>query len=78
MILWARLVSRFPLLAHARFYDEETHKQFLECCYRKYTIGEIINAMIRTGFIFQRLDEHPSWTNPDICDSYKQMRLSID
>lgn len=53
-------------MAHARFYDEETRRQFPKCSYRKYTISEIINAVIKTGFNFRRFDEHPSWTNPNI------------
>ena len=53
-------------MAHARFYDEEIRKQFPKCSYRKYTISEIINAVIGVGFIFLRFDEHPSWTNASI------------
>ena len=53
-------------MAHARFYDEEVRKQFPKCSYRKYTISEIINAVIGAGFSFKRFDEHPSWTNPAI------------
>ena len=53
-------------MAHARFYDEEVRKQFPKCSYRKYTISEIINAVIGAGFSFQRFDEHLSWTNPAI------------
>lgn len=53
-------------MAHARFYDEEVRKQFPKCSYRKYTISEIINAIIGAGFGFQRFDEYPSWTNPAI------------
>ena len=50
-------------MAHARFYDEETRKQFPRCSYRKYTMSEIINAVIGAGFIFRRFDEHPSWAD---------------
>ena len=53
-------------MAHSRFYDEEVRKQFPKCSYRKYTVSEIINAVIGAGFSFQRFDEHPSWTNPAI------------
>lgn len=53
-------------MAHARFYDEEIRKQFPKCSYRKYTISEIINAVINAGFFLQKFDEHPSWTNPSI------------
>ena len=48
-------------MAHARFYDEETRKNMPKCSYRKYTISEILNSMIRNGFIIKQFDEHPSW-----------------
>lgn len=53
-------------MAHARFYDEEIRKQFPKCSYRKYTVGEIINAVVDARFSFQRFDEHPSWINQNI------------
>ena len=48
-------------MAHARFYDEETRKNIPKCSYRKYTISEILNSMIRNGFEIRQFDEHPSW-----------------
>jgi 2-polyprenyl-3-methyl-5-hydroxy-6-metoxy-1,4-benzoquinol methylase len=48
-------------MAHARFYDAETRKCFPKCSYRKYTISEIINSIINSGFRIVRFDEHPSW-----------------
>jgi len=53
-------------MAHARFYDKKIRRQIPKCSYRKYTISEIINAVIGAGFLLQKFDEHPSWTNPDI------------
>lgn len=53
-------------MAHARFYDEETRKQFPKCSYRKYTISEIINGSLGADFELRRFDEHPSWTNPSV------------
>lgn len=50
-------------MAHARFFEEEIRKQFPLCSYRKYTISEIINSVIRTGFTLRQFDEHPSWEN---------------
>lgn len=52
-------------MAHARFYDEETRKNFPRCSLRKYTISEIINSVIGSGFILTRFEEHPAWTNSD-------------
>ena len=53
-------------MAHARFYDAQTRKRFPKCSYRKYTVSEIINGLIGTGFCFRRFEEHPSWKNPAI------------
>ena len=50
-------------MAHARFYDEEIRKQIPKCHYRKYTISEIINSIIGSGFTLERFDEHPAWDN---------------
>ena len=51
-------------MAHARFYDEETRRQFPKCSYRKYTLSEILNALLAAGFTLRRFDEHPAWNNP--------------
>ena len=50
-------------MAHARFFDEEIRNQMPLCSYRKYTISEIINSVIRNGFTLKQFDEHPSWEN---------------
>lgn len=50
-------------MAHARFYDDQTRRQFPKCRYRRYTISEIINSIINAGFTFSRFDEHPAWEN---------------
>ena len=50
-------------MAHARFYDEETRRRMPKCSYRKYTVSEILNAIIANGFVLQRFDEHPAWEN---------------
>lgn len=49
-------------MAHARFYEEEIRRQFPKCSYRKYTISEIINAVLAADFTLRRFDEHPAWT----------------
>lgn len=53
-------------MAHARFYPEEIRRQIPLCEYRKYTISEIINAVIGSGFTLKRFDEHPAWTDPGL------------
>ena len=53
-------------MAHARFYDEPVRSQMPKCLYWKYTVSEIINAIITAGFCLKRFDEHPSWENADL------------
>ena len=53
-------------MAHARFWEEDIREQMPRCSYRKYTIGEIINSIINSGFTLKRFDEHPAWTNEKI------------
>lgn len=53
-------------MAHARFFSDEIRRQMPLCSYRKYTLSEIINAVIRKGFTLNRFDEHPSWTNEKV------------
>lgn len=50
-------------MAHAPFYEEEIRSQIPKCSYRRYTVSEIINAVIGCRFTLQRFDEYPSWTN---------------
>lgn len=53
-------------MAHARFYGEDIRRQMPRCMYRKYTISEILNSILRTGFCLKRFDEHPAWENKDL------------
>ena len=53
-------------MAHARFYPEEIRRQMPKCSYRKYTISEIINAILRNGFSLKQFDEHPAWENDQL------------
>ena len=48
-------------MAHARFYEDSIRRQFPKCMYRRYTVSEIINAVIGSGFTLKRFDEHPEW-----------------
>ena len=50
-------------MAHARFYPEEIRRQMPICSLRKYTVSEILNAIIGNGFRLTRFDEHPAWEN---------------
>ena len=53
-------------MAHARFYDAETRSRFPKCLLRKYTVSEIINAVIGAGFTLRCFDEHPAWEDPTL------------
>jgi Methylase involved in ubiquinone/menaquinone biosynthesis len=53
-------------MAHARFFPDEIRKQMPLCSYRKYTVSEIINAVIENGFVLNRFDEHPAWNNENV------------
>lgn len=53
-------------MAYARFFEENFRRQMPKCSYRKYTISEIINSVINSGFTLRRFDEHPAWTNENI------------
>lgn len=43
--------------AHARFWEEDIREQMPRCSYRKYTIGEIVNPIINSGFTLRRYPE---------------------
>ncbi|MDW2800638.1 class I SAM-dependent methyltransferase [Clostridium boliviensis] len=53
-------------MAHARFFSDDIRKQMPLCSYRKYTISEIINAVIFNGFSLTQFDEHPAWKNENV------------
>lgn len=53
-------------MAHARFYEEKIRRQMPKCSYRKYTVSEILNSVIKSGFVLKKFDEHPAWTDDRI------------
>lgn len=64
-------------MAHARFYDETVRQQFPKCLYRKYTISEIINAMLDQGFVLKRFDEHPAWENDALPGEFTAVAIKL-
>lgn len=50
-------------MPHAKFYDDKKRKKFPKCYVRRYTISEIINSVINSGFIIKGFEEYPGWTN---------------
>ncbi len=65
-------------MAHARFYEEAVRRQMPKCSYRKYTISEIINAMLRNGFSLKRFDEHPAWDNEKLPGEFTAIAIKND
>ena len=53
-------------MAHALFFDNEIRSKMPKCCYRKYTVSEIINIVIDNGFVLKRFDEHPARMNENV------------
>ncbi|MBR6442291.1 MAG: class I SAM-dependent methyltransferase [Clostridia bacterium] len=53
-------------MAHARFYPEEIRSKMPKCSLRRYTMSEIVNGVIGSGFRLDRLDEHPAWENDQL------------
>ena len=53
-------------MAHARFFEESIRSRMPRCSYRKYTVSEIINAIIGSGMRLVRFDEHPAWENENL------------
>ena len=64
-------------MAHARFYDDEIRAKIPKCIYRKYTISEIINSLIYTGFRLERFDEHPSWENEKVPGEFTAIAIKM-
>ena len=50
-------------MAHARFFEKGIREKMPKCSYRKYTLSEVINGVIGSGFSLKRFDEHPAWTD---------------
>lgn len=65
-------------MAHARFFDETIRSQMPKCSYRKYTISEIINSIINSGFCLKQFDEHPAWTNEKIPGEFTAIAIKLD
>lgn len=53
-------------MAHARFYPDHIRDQIPRCSYRKYTVSEVLNTIIQSGFVITQVDEHPSWVNEQL------------
>ena len=75
-ILWGEIYE--GEMVHARFYEDEIRRKIPKCLYRRYTVGEIINAIIENGFILKRFDEHPAWENKDLPGEFTAVAIRKD
>lgn len=64
-------------MAHARFYPDEIRASIPKCYYRKYTMSEILNAIIQRGFVIKRFDEHPSWADETLPGEFTVVAIKI-
>lgn len=48
-------------VAYRHYFSKEQQGDFPDCLLRFYTLSEIINAVIRAGFVIQEFNEHPNW-----------------
>lgn len=65
-------------MPHAKFYDTEIREKIPKCKYRKFTLSEIINAVISSGFTLRRFDEHPAWTNRELPGEFTVVAVRDD
>ncbi len=48
-------------VAYQHFFEKDEQAAFPKCSLRYYTISEIINAVIRSGFVLHAFNEHPNF-----------------
>ena len=53
-------------VAYKEFFSEEEQKDFHNVSIRLYTLSEIINSVIKSGFILKSFEEHPGWNDENI------------
>jgi len=53
-------------LAYKHSFDDQEQQEFPDVSLRSYTLSEIINSVITSGFKLQKFDEHRGWENENI------------
>lgn len=53
-------------LAYKHYFDEQEQQKFPDVSIRSYTLSEIINSVITSGFKLRKFDEHRGWENENI------------
>ena len=51
-------------VAFKQFFSTDEQDSFPDVMLRRYTLSEIINALIRSGLTIREFIEHPGWANP--------------
>jgi len=50
-------------VAYKSFFPSEEQINFPDCSLRFYTLSEIINSVIKSGFTIKEFNEHPNWND---------------
>lgn len=53
-------------VAYKGAFDIDEQKDFPDVSIRLYTLSDIINSVVASGFRLQRFDEHRGWNNENI------------
>jgi SAM-dependent methyltransferase len=53
-------------VAYKSFFPNEEQNFFPDCSLRFYTLSEIINSVIKSGFTIKEFNEHPNWNDKKI------------
>jgi 2-polyprenyl-3-methyl-5-hydroxy-6-metoxy-1,4-benzoquinol methylase len=53
-------------VAYKQFFPKEEQGEFPDCILRYYTLSEIINTVILSGFTIKEFEEHPNWNNENL------------
>jgi 2-polyprenyl-3-methyl-5-hydroxy-6-metoxy-1,4-benzoquinol methylase len=53
-------------LAYKHYFDEHEQEDFPDVSIRSYTLSDIINSVITSGFKLKKFDEHRGWKNENI------------
>lgn len=53
-------------VAYQSFFNTDEEDKFPKCSLRYYTLSDIINAVILSGFTIIEFHEHPNWNDPKL------------
>lgn len=53
-------------LAYKQYFDKKEQSDFPDVLIKSYTLSEIINSVIKSGYNFKKFDEHRGWNNENI------------